>query len=108
MLIRYVDGPWKGDTVETTASTVHGVHTHDPDEEGVIFHEAVSYRVDQEARTAHLLAPADLKLVRDATVDELLAAARAKGWQERIAWLPMRRRRAPMPRAGFGQRWPSE
>lgn len=128
-LIRYVDGPWEGTTVETDALTIDGTHDHG---EGTV--QAVRYLVDRVNYTAHFagwgdrwdkatgvgaITPdgrfvADLEhavpeepLLSEATDDQIRAELTRRGYRPRLS-TPMRRRRRDIPRAGFGQRWPSD
>lgn len=120
MLIRYVDGPYKGDTVETTCSEIEGVVTHD---NGQV--DQVRYRVNRDSRTAHLieqrplgafsvddlreaLAPTIYEADTERLLAELARRARAgdpvaAGYLRPQMSTPMGGRRGPRPRAGFGQ-----
>lgn len=137
MLIRYVDGPWQGTTVETDQLAIEGVHDHG---DGTV--QVVRYMVDRQARTAKFvewgdrwyketgqggirvpwLEPGAVEVVPDpedghtpaprllceATVPELLTEFARRGFRAPLS-TPMRRRRRDLPRAGFGQAaWPNE
>jgi hypothetical protein len=118
MLIRYVDGPYKGDTIETTCGEIVGSFIED----GVAWE--VRYRVDRPnytAREVHrapigalpLPEPApEVPTVREATTEELLRELKrradsgdpvAAGYLRPAMTTPMGGKRAPRIRAGFGQ-----
>lgn len=124
-LIRYVDGPWEGTTVETNMTVIEGVHEHG---DGTASH--VTYAVDRATFTATfrgygdrfdvatgrgVISIPDLDehavdeepLLSEATDAQLRAELERRGYRPRLT-TPMRRRRRDMPRAGFGQRWPQE
>lgn len=119
MLIRYVDGPYKGDTVETTCSEIEGTFL----EADVMWQ--VRYRVDRETYSAREverrplgsfthaeLVEAFAPTITEASTEALLAelAARAgrgdpvaAGYLRPSMTTPMGGKRAPRIRAGFGQ-----
>lgn len=124
MLIRYADGPFKGDTIETTASEIVGTFIED----GAVWE--VRYRVDRPNYLAWEIArkpvgalplplpePEPMTIgtllgaLCDASTEQLLAelARRAEagdpvaaGYLRPVMNTPMRSRQGPRPRAGFG------
>lgn len=109
MLVRYVDGPFKGTTAETTADVIEAVF-----DDGGGKLEAVSYIVNPRTRTACLLGPTNLRRIRDASTSDLLNELTVRAaHDDKLAarsltdfTTPMRRGRRPFARIRPGQQRP--